>query len=132
MEAFERTQTWVLMLMVQYWPILLYGLVAAVTAIRAYLAPSRPIILFLYGALVLIVAYEYERGSRDSIISMTEYVFAFDLDGGVRRGSQWLLLDVAPICLRILGFGLLAISIVLREVDGRRRSRPRRAIFVDL
>ena len=131
-EFLDRAVPWAITLVLHNWPVMLYTLIAAVTAVRAYIDPSRPILLFLYGTILLIIAYEYEKHGRGAIIGTTDYLFSLEVNHHLRAGSQWLLLDVLPVGMRILGFGQIIGSIVLREIQMRQRSRPRRAIFVDL
>jgi hypothetical protein len=124
--------TWALVSAPQHWPMLLYLAVAIVSAVRAYIAPSRPILLFLYGTLLLMVAYELQRRGHPVILTATEHLFGLDVAADLRYLAEWARIYVAPAGFQALGFGMLALSIVLREIEARRRSRPRRVIFVDL
>jgi hypothetical protein len=130
-EFLERAQPWVITLVLHNWPVMLYSLVAVFAAIRAYVSPNRHTILFLYGAIILVLVYEYEKHGRATVLDTTSYLFSQEVNPVARDLSQQLLLTVAPVTIRLIGFAMIVGSVVLREHANRRRSRRGRAVILE-
>ena len=131
-EFLERAHPWAVTLVLHNWPVMLYSLVAVLAATRAYIRPHRYTLLFLYGTVLLIIAYEYEKHGRATILDTTSYLFSLEVNPDARSVVQLLLLDVVPVLLRVLGFALIGGSIILRELQARRRSRVARSVVYEL
>lgn len=119
-EFLERAQPWASTLIDHNWPVMIYALVALGAAVWAVLHPSRKTVLFLYGACLLVIAYEYQKHGRDPIIHTTEYLFSLEVNAQARAISKWVLLDLAPVIMQVSGFGLLAGSLALHRRELRK------------
>ena len=123
-EFLERAQPWFATLVAHNWPVLIYLTVAAGAAVWAVLFPARQSVLFLYGACLLVIAYEYEKHGRTPILDTTGYLFSLETNAAARTMSRWLLLEVTPLLMQVSGFGLLAGSFALHRRALRKTSRP--------
>lgn len=131
-EVLERAQPWAFTLVAHNWPVLMYSIAAIVSAVLAYRAPSRPRILFLYGTILLILGFEYEKHAVATIVETTSYLFSVEKNPWMRSWSQWLLVSAAPDVLHALGVAAMATSVLLRESVLRRRRRARRGVLLEL
>jgi hypothetical protein len=131
-EFLERAHPWAATLVQHNWPVMLYSLVALGAAIRAYLSPNRLTILFLYGAILLVLTYEYEKHGLATILGTTSYLFSLEVNPGARAVSQLLLITAVPLVSRLIAFALIVGSIVLRERESRHRPRGNRTAILEL
>lgn len=125
-EFLERAHPWAVTLVSHNWPVMVYTLVALGAAVWALLHPARKSVLFLYGACLLVLAYEYEKHGRETIILTTEYLFSLEVNATARVVSRWLLLDLVPLVLQVTGFGVLGGSLVLHRRELQKRVQPAR------
>jgi len=126
-EIVYRAQPWAINLFLHNWPVMLYSVLVLWAGARAYLRPSRPAVLLLYGALVLVLAFEYAKHGLVVVRDTTAYLF---VDPPLRQMSQFFLIDVLPLAIYALGIALVFISVVWHAGGGIRsgsqRDRPRR------
>jgi hypothetical protein len=122
-EFLERAQPWAITLIDHNWPVMIYALVAGGAASWADRRPARKSVLFLYGACLLVIAYEYEKHGRETILGTTEYLFSVEVNARARVVSRWLLLDLVPLLMQVSGFGLLVGSLALHRRELRRPPR---------
>jgi hypothetical protein len=125
-EILDRAQPWAVTLILHNWPVMVYGLVTAGAAVWALLHPARPSVLFLYGAALLVLGYEYEKHGRETILDTTGYLFSLEVNPAARVVSRWLLLEFAPLLMQVSGFALLGGSLVLRRRELRKPAPPTR------
>lgn len=123
-EFLERAQPWIVTLVAHNWPVFIYLAVTAAAAVWAVLHPARQSVLFLYGACLLVLAYEYDKHGRATILDTTGYLFSIETNLGALNLSRWLLLDLAPVLMQVSGFGLLAGSFALHRRALRKQTAP--------
>ena len=123
-EFLERAQPWLVTLVAHNWPVFIYLAVTAAAAVWALLHPARQSVLFLYGACLLVLAYEYDKHGRATILDTTSYLFSVETNLNARNASHWLLLDVLPVLMQVSGFGLLAGAFALHRRALRRPATP--------
>ncbi|MCC6177952.1 MAG: hypothetical protein IT305_21845 [Chloroflexi bacterium] len=131
-EFLERAQPWLATLVSHNWPVLVYALAAVWAAWRAFSHPSRHAVLFLYGALLLVFAYEYQKHALPTIAGTTSYLFSLEANSRLRSASQWLLMTALPILVRLLGIGMLGLAILIQRRETHRRRHPTRSLIVEL
>lgn len=118
MDAFlHRAPSWLLTLLTHNWPLLLYMPLICWAAARAYLQPSRPHVLLLYGAMVLILAFEYSKHGTPVVQATSNYLFG-ELEGA-RSLSQFLLVDILAPCSHLVGIVLILLAALSRRALGR-------------
>jgi len=130
-ELLERAGPWAVLLVQHNWPVIMYVVVAVVVAWRAYLAPRRHTLLFLYGTVLLIVAYEYQKHALPTVVHTTDYLFSEEVNPGARSLSQSLLVDLGPSLLRVVGCVLILGAAALRERAYRRSAHRARSAALD-
>ncbi len=105
-----RIPPWATTLVLHNWPVMLWPALAIWAAVRAYLRPGRPILLFLYGSVILTVAFEYQKHGLGPVESTIYYVFA--RGPNVRDVLATVMVDWLPVAMNVFGFALLALSVV--------------------
>jgi hypothetical protein len=100
------------------WPLLIYVPLILWVASRAFLRPERRVLLLLYGLLILAVAFEYEKHGTRLVAGTVRYLF--EESPLVRRVSEFVLVDLAPIAAHALGLSMVVVAVAL----GLRGLRP--------
>ena len=127
-EFLDRAQPWATTLILHNWPVLLYTVLAAIAATWALIRPARSTLLILYGAIILIVGFEYEKHGTATIINTTSYLFSVEVNPIPRVLSRRLLLEVVPISMQVIGYGLLLCPFANRLLARERRSHADSAL----
>ena len=130
MEEFTfRVAPWLEVLWLHNWPIMLCSVLIVGTAFRAYLEPSRPVLLFLYGLLILAAAFEYEKHALVAVGGTIDYLLAPNTNTALHRSVRWAFLDLLPLAGYLLGALLTFLSVLStrrRHLSPGVRPRPRR------
>lgn len=115
----QRITPWAITLVMHNWPIMIYSIAVPWAAVRAFLRPSRPALLLLYGLLTLALAFEYQKHGLVTVLITTEYVFA--LLPAWRDLSQQLLLGALPVAAHLLGGMMVVLSLLLPRLQSSTR-----------
>jgi hypothetical protein len=118
-EFLYRARPWVVTLIAHNWPIMLYAVLTPWAAIYAYLRPSRRRLSLVYGLVVLACVFEYQKHAIPVLRDTTDYLFSLETNPGMRRVSQFTLLDVAPVAAYGLGLVLVAAALAPLPRQGR-------------
>jgi hypothetical protein len=102
-----RARPWAITLLLHNWPVMLAGALAVPVAVRAYLRPTRRILLVLYGLLGLAFAFEYQKHLAPALRDTARYLFSAEVNPGPRAVSQFVVADLAPAALYIFAVVLL-------------------------
>jgi hypothetical protein len=124
-EFLDRAPLWLTTVVSHNWPVLFYLAFTGWFALDAVITPSRPRILLLYGGIVLVAAFEYQKHSAKVVIETTNYLLGGTAIG--RETAQFLLIDAAPLVAHLLGVGLLLAGVLASREDRRLRPGLRRA-----
>jgi hypothetical protein len=89
------------------WLVLAFTALALWAALRLYLRPARATAVLLYGALLLVVAYEYQKHGVPMAVGTVTYLFSVERNPLARQVSQWLVVEALPVLLYGLGLALL-------------------------
>jgi len=106
-EILDRAQPWATTLILHNWPVLVYATIAVCAAIWSLVRPTRARVLVLYGAILLVLAFEYQKHGTATIVGTTTYLFSLEVNPGLRTTSQWFLLLIVPAIAQFVGFALL-------------------------
>jgi hypothetical protein len=113
-----RAKPWAITLVWHNWPIMLYAALIVWAALRAYRRPSRPALLFLYGFIVLALAFEYQKHGLPEARITIDYLFSLQFNPGPRHVSHLILVDLTPVAIHLIGFAFLILSIVSSQGHG--------------
>ncbi len=112
-EFLDRAGPWAITLAQHNWPLVIYLPVILWVALRAYLRPSQRVLLLLYGFMILALAFEYHKNGTPVAADTISYLFSVERNPAMRRISQFVLLDAAPIAAHALGLALVLLSVAL-------------------
>jgi hypothetical protein len=100
---------WLIVVTAHNWPALLSGTLAIVAARRAWQQPNRSRLAALYGAALLLTAYEYHKHVAPQLQDAANYLLMFELL--FLNRAAWLLVGpiataaLATIALGFWGYG---------------------------
>lgn len=121
-----RARPWAITLARHNWPLVVYGTAFLWAAVRVYRRPSRRGLLYLFGFLSLIVAFEYQKHGVRVANQTTSYLFSTYANPSLRRLSKLILVDAMPVALYLIGCSMLILAMVpvLGLLIARRRNPP--------
>jgi hypothetical protein len=127
-----RATPWAITLVLHNWPVMAYAALFPYLALRAYLRPTRRALLCLYGLLMLVFAYEYDKhGTRIAWDTLT-YLFSREHNPVPRYASLVVALRIMPVVLHAFGIGLVLLGMFgfprhTREQGGLQSVTPAQA-----
>lgn len=99
------------------WPVLLALLAALICAILAWQQPSRRRLAALYGAVLVAVAYEYQKHILPRFVEATTFLTADSAT--LYRTTRFIVEPLALAVQAALALGFLLYALVPRRRPGR-------------
>jgi uncharacterized membrane protein YqhA len=115
---------WLVTLVQHNWPVILGVPLIIWAAIYAYLSPSRPRLLALYGFAVLTLTYEYQKHLAEVLVRTINYLCSTANNLWLAVIGGFLVVTFIPVCLYLIGIGMVGSTFLIKIHKTHLHNRP--------